>query len=117
METLRQYYLLADVLITGGGMKTEEKGFNKSMLQIVVQWAVSGHSGVLVRDKGLSLRAGRNQLSADKPWRSFPFPLSGCGSPTRPSVRLMPFVHIGAHSIARDQSLKGHQPSEDHDAH
>lgn len=40
METLRQRYLLAGVLITGGGLKIEEKGFNKSMLQSVVQWAL-----------------------------------------------------------------------------
>lgn len=38
METLRERYLLAGVLITGGGMKIEEKGFNESVLQSVVQW-------------------------------------------------------------------------------
>lgn len=91
-------------------MKIEEKRFNKSILQIVMQWPLSGHLGALLGDRGLSFRAGRNQLSADKPWRSFPFPLSVCGNPTRPSVRLMPFVHIGAHSIARDQALGDTSP-------
>lgn len=45
----------AGVFITGGGMKIEGKGFNKGVLQSAVQWALSGHSGALAGDRGLSL--------------------------------------------------------------
>lgn len=71
METLRPRYLLAGVLMTGGGMKIEEEGFNKSTLQSVET------------EDCPSEQADARELSAGKPWRSSPFPPSGCGSPTR----------------------------------
>lgn len=86
-------------------MEIEEKELNESTLQSV-QWAL----GCPGRDRGLSLRAGRHQLSADKPWRSFPLPFSPCGSPARPQCETDALCHIGAHSMARDQPL-GDTPS------